>query len=98
MVFSIKSEPEAQEDIQEGIDWYNKIQPGLGRRFHLEVKSKILKLKTNPFFQIRYDDVHCLPLEKFPFMIHYTINEADKIITIKAVFNTSKNPENWKRI
>lgn len=60
MTYKIKIEPEAQQDIQEGIDWYNDQQPGLGRNFHSEVKAFFEKLKISPFFQIRYDDVHCL--------------------------------------
>lgn len=39
MAFKIKTEPEAHLDIQEGIDWYNKQQSGLGRKFHSEVKA-----------------------------------------------------------
>jgi len=95
MGFKIKAEPEAHDDIQDGIDWYNKQQPGLGRKFHTEVKTYIKKLKTNPFFQVRYDDVHCFPLKRFPYMIHFTINETDKIVTIKAVFATKDDPEKW---
>lgn len=94
--FTIKTEPDAHQDIQEGINWYNKQQPGLGRKFHSEVKAYIKKLKINPFFQVRYDDVHCLPINKYPYMIHFTINETDKIVTVRAVFNTHKDPEIWR--
>jgi hypothetical protein len=53
MAFKIKIEPEALDDIQQGIDWYNKQQAGLGRKFHAQVKDCFKKLKTNPFFQVR---------------------------------------------
>jgi hypothetical protein len=53
MRFRIKIEPEAHLDIQEGIDWYNEQQSGLGRKFHFEVKVFVEKLKINPFFQLR---------------------------------------------
>jgi toxin ParE1/3/4 len=95
MTFKIKVDPEALDDIQENINWYNSQQPGLGKRFHKEVKSYFNKLKSNPFFQVRYDDVHCLPLKKFPYMIHYTINEKDKLVIIHAIFNTSRDPKIW---
>ncbi|MEQ6120503.1 type II toxin-antitoxin system RelE/ParE family toxin [Reichenbachiella sp. MALMAid0571] len=97
MAYKIKAEPEAHDDIQEGIDWYNEQKPGLGRKFHAEVKTYFKKLKTNPFFQVRYDDVHCLPIKKYPYMIHFTIDEENKIVTVKAVFNTSKDPKKWKK-
>ncbi len=42
MAFKIKIEPEAHQDIQQGIDWYNEQQSGLGRKFHAEVKASIV--------------------------------------------------------
>lgn len=78
MPFEIKIEPEAELDIQTGIDWYNEQMPGLGVKFHAEVKAHLNTLKTNLIFHIRYDDVRCLPLKKHPFMIHFTISEEQK--------------------
>jgi len=51
-----------KQDIQHGINWYNEQQPGLGRTFHAAVKHHLEKLRINPFYQVRYDDIHCLPL------------------------------------
>jgi len=97
MTYKIKVEPEALQDIQDGIDWYNEQQTGLGRKFHTEVKTFFKKLRSNPFFQIRYDEVRCIPLKKYPFMIHYTLNEKEKVVVIRAVFNTHRNPGIWKK-
>jgi mRNA-degrading endonuclease RelE of RelBE toxin-antitoxin system len=96
MRFRIRIEPEAYRDIQEGIDWYNEQQPGLGRKFHFEVKVFIGKLKINPFFQVRYNDVRCLPLKQYPYMIHFTVDEERRVVTIWAVFKTSRTPTIWK--
>ena len=96
MAFKIKVEPEAMDDIQQGIDWYNKKQAGLGRKFLKEVKACFKSLKISPFFQIRYDDVRCLPLKKYSFMVHFTVHEADKLVIVRAVFNTYLDPGNWK--
>ena len=94
---TIKIEPEALKDIQEAIIWYNEKQPDLGASFLQEVKENFSKLKINPYFQIRYDNVRCLPLNKFPFMVHFTFSENEKLIIIRAVLNTSINPDEWKR-
>ncbi len=96
MRFRIKIEPEAHQDIQEGIDWYNEQQPELGRKFHSEVKVFIEKLKINPFFQVRYNDVRCLPLKQYPYMLHYTVDKENKVVTIRGVFKTSRAPKIWK--
>lgn len=97
MPYKIKIEPEAQEDIQEAIDWYNEQQKGLGRKFLLELKEFFQHLRISPFFQIRYDEVRCLPLKKFPFMVHFTINEENETVIVRAVFNTSRDPKIWSK-
>lgn len=96
MSFQILIDPEAVQDIQEAIYWYNDQQADLGRKFHVTIKRVLSKLKKNAFFQIRYDDVHCLPVKVFPFMIHYTINEESRLIIVRAILHTSQNPEKWK--
>lgn len=96
MPYSIKLEADASVDIQQGIDWYNQRQQGLGKEFLAEVKASINSLKTNPFYQLRYDEVRCLPLKRFPFMIHFTVDQVNRIVVVRAVFNTYLDPDVWK--
>ncbi len=97
MIYRVLLEPEARTDIQEGIDWYNKVESGLGKRFLSDVEAQIDYLSKSPFHQIRYDNVRCLPLEIFPYMIHYTVDEDAKTIIIRAVFSTFISPERWQK-
>ncbi len=96
MAYSIKIETEALDDIQKGIRWYNKQQKGLGKKFHTAIKKSIDSLRENPFYQLRYDNIHCLPIKRYPYMVHFTINEEKYLIIVRAVFNTSINPEIWR--
>ena len=91
--YKLKIEPEAKIDIQDNIKWYNKQQKSLGNRFHKEVKEYFNSLKTNPFYAVKYDNIRCLPLKVFPYMIHFSVNEYDKIIIVRAVFQTSQKPK-----
>ncbi len=96
MEYKLLIEPLAKFDIQNEINYYNFKQKGLGKKFHTEVKTYLKAIKLNPFYQIRYDDIHCLPLKTFPIMIHYSVDEANKVIIIRALINTSRDPEtNW---
>jgi toxin ParE1/3/4 len=94
--FLILLEPDAMDDIQSAIDFYDQKQVGLGKQFEQELNDYFSSLVKAPFFTIRYDDVHCLPLKKFPFMIHYTIDEIERKLIIRAVFHTSLSPEKWR--
>ncbi len=95
--YKIQIDVEALQDIEEIIDWYNYKQDGLGIRFWIQLNSQISNLGLTPFnFSIRYNNVRCMLIKKFPFLVHYTINESEKIVEIFAIFHTSRNPKIWK--
>lgn len=95
MVFKVN--PQAKIDIQEQIHFYNDKQKGLGKRFHNDVKSTFKSIRKNPFYQIRYKDIRCIPLNIFPAMVHFSLDESKKRITVRAVFPTRKDPQNWNK-
>lgn len=43
--FKVQIDSAAKSDILEGISWYNSKVPGLGRKFHTEVKAVIESIK-----------------------------------------------------
>lgn len=89
--------PLAKEDIKEAAHWYNDKKKGLGKRFTKEVRSKIKYVCENPkAIAVRYDKNHCAVLNVFPFMVHFSIDEKQKIVVVSAVFHTAQNPKNWK--
>jgi hypothetical protein len=95
MRFVVVIDPLAIRDIQETINYYDEQSNGLGKRFESVLNSHFSTLKKNPLLRIRYDKVRCLTLKKFPFMVHFTVDENQKVVTIRAVFHTSLNPLNW---
>lgn len=97
MAFTTVLDPRAIRDIQQAIDFYEEQQPGLGEQFEETLNEYLQKLEKNPFFQIRYDKVHCLPLKKFPYMIHFTIDENEQIINVRAILNTFRDPGIWEK-
>jgi mRNA-degrading endonuclease RelE of RelBE toxin-antitoxin system len=97
MNFTIRYASEFFEDLQQGVDWYNDQQTGLGARFFKAVKDRIATVKMNPNgVAIRYKNVRCAKLKKFPYMIHFRILQEHNIIEIIAVYSTHRNPEIWK--
>jgi hypothetical protein len=58
MAFVTVIDPGAMQDIQQALDYYEDQEPGLGKQFESTLNDSLLKLEKNPFFQIRYDDVH----------------------------------------
>ncbi len=96
MRFQLKIDTDALNDIQETFEWYELRLKGLGLRYKTQTKKQINSLKKDPYlFSIKYNEIRCMKIEKFPFLIHYLINENTNTITVFAVFHTSRNPEIW---
>jgi len=75
--------PAAALDMKEAADLYNEKKKGLGKRFSKEVRNKVKFICTNPeTISIRYYNTRCILLEVFPFMIHFSIDEDQKILII----------------
>ena len=89
MRFQLKIDIDALNDIQETFEWYELQMKGLGLRYKTQTKKQINSLKKDPYlFSIKYNEIRCRKIEKFPFLIHYLINEDNNVVTVFAVFHT----------
>jgi plasmid stabilization system protein ParE len=96
--FRLYIEPEAFNDIQDTVDYYKSINQKLALRFFQALNKQFFTLQKNhSSFAIRYDNIRCIPLKKFPYMIHYSVLSDEKTVRINAVFCTYQNPENWHK-
>ena len=96
MSYSLLIDPGARLDIVESINWYNGQKPGLGRRYYNSVRLTMKQIKSNPFmFQQRYKNLRIVPVEKFPFIVLYLVDEEKKLVAVTAVLHTSRAPKIW---
>ena len=86
----------AELEVNEIAEYYESIAEGLGVKFYNEYKNYAETLKNIPFFEIKYYVVCKLPLKKFPYSIHFSIDEFEKIVSIQAVICDHQNPENTR--
>lgn len=91
--YKIQADPRVKLDLQEAIDFLKSRRKGLDTKFLADYKSRLKTLKTNPFFEIRYDEIRCLPLEVFKYMIHFSVDEVNNIVLINAVISTYLDPD-----
>lgn len=97
MSFVLLIGKKAAIDIQSAIDYYERQQEWLGRKFEAMLHDILMNLQMNPHYAIRYDNVRCLPMQLYPYMIHFTLDESAIEIRIHAVLHTSRNPNIWRR-
>jgi mRNA-degrading endonuclease RelE of RelBE toxin-antitoxin system len=94
--YKVRIDTEAITDINGITSWYNDRQSGLGGRFQKTVVRQINALKKNPqIYAIRYKDIRCISLKKFPYMVHFFINEDTKTVEVLAIISTDRNPKIW---
>lgn len=90
--FKLKILSRAKLEIEEIHEYYQSLSKGLGKVFYLEFKNYSKTLKNIPFFEEKYNIVRTLPLKKFPYTIHFTVDENEKIVTIHAVTSNHQDP------
>lgn len=90
--YTIVAAPKVKEDLKEAKNYLNSKRTGYGKKFIDEYRKTLIQLQKNPFFQARYNSIHCVPLKTFKYMVHFQVNEQEKIVHIYAVLSTYLDP------
>lgn len=93
MPYTVLVTPTATEDIAVAIEYYNALAADLGYRFAdlvAEYFDRIAELPTAS--AVRYKNVRCKPMKRFPYLIMFTIDEPAHAVNILRVFNTYQEP------
>ncbi|MBN9386392.1 MAG: type II toxin-antitoxin system RelE/ParE family toxin [Chitinophagaceae bacterium] len=93
MPYTILVTPTATDDIAAAIEYYNALATDLGYRFAdlvAEYFDRIAELPTAS--AVRYRNVRCKPMKRFPYLITFTIDDANHSVNILRVFNTYQEP------
>ncbi len=87
--------PEAEDEFNHSIDYYEEIEPGLGYDFALEVYSTIQRSIEFPkAWAILEGEVRRSLVRRFPYGILYS--EDENGIYILAIMNLHRKPDYWK--
>ena len=86
---------EALDDLEEGFEFYEAQEHGLGDYFASCLRGDIGGLKlTAGIHRVAYRDYYRLLSRIFPYAIYYTLEDRD--LTIWAVIDCRRDPE-WIR-
>jgi plasmid stabilization system protein ParE len=88
-------EPEAEADLLEAFEWYEKQREGLGREFFECVDDALERVANNPgTYAISHRGVRQALVRRFPYVICFLI-EPERIAVI-AVLHVRRNPRLWQ--
>jgi hypothetical protein len=83
---------EAEKELVESYNWYEDQKEGLGKYFLEFFNMACQDILKSPLAYVKFHEFYQKPLSKFPFVLVYDI--SDELVTIYAVFHTSRNPKN----
>ena len=87
--------PEAEEELNNAIDYYEEIEPGLGYDFALEVFSAIQRsVKFPKAWTVLEGEVRRCLVRRFPYGILYTEEESG--IFVIAIMHLHRKPGYWR--
>ena len=87
--------PEAEAEIKEAYQWYEKRSECLGNDFLLCMEEALTKILRNPgVHPVVHREIHRALIRRFPYGVFYQMKE-DKIIVL-AVFHARRDPKRWK--
>ncbi|MBQ4822069.1 type II toxin-antitoxin system RelE/ParE family toxin [Aquimarina sp. MMG016] len=91
MIYKLILKRRAEIELEDAIEWYNSLSKGLGFRFLNSVRSEINYIQKFPkHFQISKNTFRQAPIQRFPFIIVYEIE--NNTIIVYSIFNTNQNP------
>lgn len=94
MHYSLNYFDDALQDAKDAKAWYKEQQSGLDKQFANSIKSTILFVQRNPFaFAVRYRNIRVAFPKKFPYGIHFYIDEKNQQIIIIAITHNKRNPK-----
>ena len=89
MTYKLIFRSEAESDLEDIQDYYNKINPSITDSFFAEFFETMDFIGSGPkLFQVRYREIRIAPMYRFPYGIHY--REREKEITIYRVIHTKR--------
>ena len=98
MKYKVELRKEAQSDIIEAIEWYEKRRAGLGDEFFIAIANEKHFIEKNPYyFEDKYKGIRKAITQRFPYIIYYKI-ESKSTVLIYAVLHMKRGAMTWKRI
>jgi len=87
--------PEAEQDLDDAVRWYEEQRPGLGQEFLDEALATFSAVAERPLARAGvYGSLRRALLHRFPFSVFYLIDDDGAVVI--GVIHGSRHPRLWK--
>ncbi|MBC8205650.1 MAG: type II toxin-antitoxin system RelE/ParE family toxin [Kiritimatiellales bacterium] len=91
----IRFHPEAEAEMIDAAQWYERQQTNLGKRFLSTIQDSLNRIEFNPLlFPLIEGDVRRCLSKSFPFAVLFRIRPD--FIAVVAVMHLRRDPDYWK--
>lgn len=91
MTASVIVQPEAEADLAEAFDWYERRQPGLGHDFLDEIDRVFARIAEQPILAAQFwREARRVMPRRFPYAVLYVARDDD--VYILAVVHQRRDP------
>ena len=98
MNYHVELGPQAKAELAHQITYYELQSPGLGIRFAAEVTEILSTLSRIPYAHVRYSDIRCVPMKRFPLMVHFRVNQESRKVLVYGMIHSARNPNtSWDK-
>lgn len=96
MSLDVRVRKEAERDIEQAAQWYERQRAGLGQLFLNEVQRALAVLGEEPsMYPFVHRETRRLLIRKFPFGIYYRTYRETAVVV--AVMHGSRHPRRWQK-
>jgi toxin ParE1/3/4 len=95
MTYRLIIRPEAEADLREAADWYERRVSGLGEKFIAAVDALLDSITDNPLqHPIAHRNARRALMRRFPYQVFFVVG-GDTIVVV-AVFHGARDPKRWQ--
>ncbi len=92
MKFQVLLSPAAEDDAFEIEAWYESKKPGLGAVFVQSLGRSLQTLTAFPHLEIRYDNIRFKGIDRFPHLLHFWVDDEERIVEVIAILHPAQDP------
>ena len=87
--------PDAAQEANDAVDYYDAIRPGLGDDFRVELDAALARIQQNPqLYAAASGSIRICPVHRFPYSVYY--EELADRIWVAAVGHQNRRPGYWR--
>ena len=87
--------PEAEADLANARDWYERQRAGLGAEFLLCVEEVLERIGRTPeMYMMVHHDVRRALTRRFPYAVYYRVAGND--VVVLGILHTRRDPREWQ--